>query len=234
MNWRIWSQIEALLLEFKVVPLLAVVPDNQDVKLRVGPPHAQFWDEVRKWQSRGWTIGLHGYQHVYVTRQAGIVGISPRSEFAGLPAEEQETKLDQAMAVFRRERVEPTVWVAPSHSFDQATLSALKRIGIAIISDGFALAPHLDSHGQFWIPQQLWKFRWRPFGLWTVCCHHNSWTEDDLGRFRAGVQSYREALTDLPAMMQTYHRRSKRATDTIYAAIHKAALFLRRQTRPTS
>src|SRR6478672_6653645 len=83
MNWQVWAEIETILLESRVSPILAVVPDNRDTALMVGPPRSDFWVEVRRWQQRGWTIGMHGYQHTYVTEEAGIVGIWPRSEFAG-------------------------------------------------------------------------------------------------------------------------------------------------------
>ncbi len=33
MNWDMWSRIESVLLEHKISPLLAVVPDNQDRKV---------------------------------------------------------------------------------------------------------------------------------------------------------------------------------------------------------
>src|SRR5260370_42375028 len=50
----------------RLKPILAVVPDNQDPMLKVDAPVADFWDRVRQWQARGWTIALHGYQHRYV------------------------------------------------------------------------------------------------------------------------------------------------------------------------
>ena len=36
------------------------------------------------------------------------------------------------------------------------------------ISDGFYLSAHRDAHEMLWIPQQMWSFQFRPFGLWTV------------------------------------------------------------------
>ena len=38
MNWRIWAEIEAILLEKKVKPILDVVPDNQDPHLIMDHP----------------------------------------------------------------------------------------------------------------------------------------------------------------------------------------------------
>ncbi len=188
-----------------------------------------FWEQVRKWQARGWTIGLHGYQHAYITRDRGIVGIQRRSEFAGLSAKVQEEKLRKAVEIFNHEGIVPEVWIAPGHSFDWNTLDALKKVGISAISDGFALAPHIDSPGMFWIPQQLWKFRWRPFGVWTVCCHHNAWTEPDISQFRLAIGKYRREITDFSAVTSAYRHRKRGPMDSLYAKAHFTMLSLRRQ-----
>lgn len=231
MNWDIWTRIESVLLEFELTPVLAVVPDNQDPVLKVNSPRETFWEEVRKWQARRWTIGLHGHQHVYLTSDSGVVGIAPHSEFAGLPGDEQKAKLGKAVEIFRREGVTPDVWVAPAHSFDQATILALKAVGVPVISDGFALAPHQDSTGLLWVPQQLWKFRWRPFGVWTVCYHLNRWTDEDVATFRADVKHYREGIRSLPSLLHAYSGRRRQFFDDAYALAHSSALVLKRRMR---
>ena len=228
MNWRVWAEIESILVEQQIIPLLAVVPDNRDQKLAVAPAHSAFWEQVRKWQARGWTIGLHGYQHIYMTKNPGIVGIQRRSEFAGLPAKVQEDKLRNAAEIFRREGIEARAWIAPGHSFDWNTVEALKKVGITVISDGFALAPH-DLGGAFWVPQQLWRFRWRPFGLWTVCCHHNSWSGRDVSQFRQAVKRYRDQITNLSAVTSVYRNRKHGPMDSLYATVHSTVLLLRTQ-----
>lgn len=234
MNWKRWKEIEEVLCRLEISPILAVIPDNQDRTLMAAAAIDGFWSEVRKWQARGWTIGLHGYQHLYVTREAGIVGIAKKSEFAGLSEQEQEDKLQRAIGIFRNEGVTPEVWVAPSHSFDRATIAVLKRIGIRTISDGLAVSPHVDADGMLWIPQQLWKFRRRPFGVWTVCFHLNSWTTEDMDRFRDDVRQYGPAITDMPAVVNSCKQNGNRALDAIYAAAHSTALSIRRQMRPSS
>src|SRR5215471_9078010 len=85
MNWAVWPAIEAILVQNGVKPLLAVIPDNHDHLLNSCAAGKNFWNQVRSWRDRGWSIGLHGYQHRYVTRDSGIMGINRSSEFAGLP-----------------------------------------------------------------------------------------------------------------------------------------------------
>ena len=231
MNWSAWRRVEEILARFEVKPILAVIPDNQDEKLRVCGSNKAFWDEVRGWQARGWTIGLHGYQHLYRTRNEGLVGINKYSEFSGLCYTEQRSKLRQALDIFKRERVVPDIWVAPAHSFDRTTLQVLCDLGIRRVSDGFSLYPHLDSCGMVWIPQQLWRFRKMPFGLWTVCIHVNNWTGEDIARFGLNVQDFAGGLTDCPSVVAAYRDRRSNALDSIFSHAYRASVKGRRWLR---
>ncbi len=194
MNWTIWDSIEKILIDANVSPIVAIVPENRDKKLKVDFSRTDFWERVRLWKSLGWTIGLHGYQHLYSTSNAGLLCLNHYSEFAGLSREEQKTKFCRAFEIFEREGIKPEVWVAPAHSFDSITITVLKELQIHYISDGYSLFPYLDSQGLLWIPQQLWKFRYVPFGTWTVCYHHNLWRMVDLDKFRKDIERFRESL----------------------------------------
>src|SRR6516225_7570373 len=155
MNWRVWSKIEAALLDHKVNPILAVVPDNQDPELQFEAPVTDFWDRVRQWQARGWTIGLHGYQHRYIGERPGLVTLRKKTEFAGVPAAEQEDKLRRGMEIFSREGITPRVWIAPSNSFDATTVSLLPSFSIHVICDGYFRFPFRWPQQMTWVPQQL-------------------------------------------------------------------------------
>src|SRR5437016_5571738 len=142
MNWRVWAEIETVLVQRRFKPLLAVVPDNRDPGLQVDPPAGDFWDRVRAWQDRGWTIALHGFQHRYVTRNAGMVAVRKKSEFAGLQADVQREKLRRGVEIFERERITSRVWVAPGNSFDAATVALLPEFDIRVISAGYFRHPY--------------------------------------------------------------------------------------------
>src|SRR5436190_22452251 len=75
MNWDIWSEIEATMVRLRIKPILAVVPDNRDPVLQVAPPVSDFWQRVRNWQDLGWTMALHGYQHLYTAKDSGLVAL---------------------------------------------------------------------------------------------------------------------------------------------------------------
>ncbi|HEY2748348.1 MAG TPA: DUF2334 domain-containing protein [Polyangia bacterium] len=233
MNWQVWREIEKILADHDVKPMLAVVPSNEDPTLDVAPKEPRFWEEVRQWQARGWTIGLHGYQHRYVTREKGLIGINARSEFAGLPAAEQADKLRRAVEIFAAEKVRPDVWIAPGHSFDEITVAALHELGVGAISDGFFLSAHRDARGMLWVPQQIWGFRYRPFGLWTVCYHHNDWSAGDVRRFAAAVAAYRARITSFAEIAGAPHIRKRSWTDTIVSTLLLGTMNAKRRIKGT-
>ena len=207
MNWDLWNEVEAILHQHSVCPLLAVVPDNQDPELKVFPAAPNFWERVRGWQARGWAIALHGFQHQFVTTDAGIVGLNRFSEFAGLPKQIQQEKLQQALAIFQREKIVPAAWSAPAHSFDQVTLNCLTEAGIRIVSDGLILYPQTDRQGLFWVPQQLSDFRSFPCGVYTICFHLNHWDRARLHAFEQQIISYQNRITSLHSIIESYSRR---------------------------
>jgi hypothetical protein len=197
MNWKVWTEIEAALVERNLKPILAVVPDNQDQALRVDPPAEDFWDRVRAWQARGWSIALHGHQHRYVTCHPGMVTGKKKSEFAGVPAAQQEEKLRRGVQILRHHRIKSHLWIAPSNSFDASTVSLLPRFDISMICDGYFRFPFVCREGLFWVPQQLFGFRPAPAGVWTVCYHHNQWTSADLRKFREDLDTYGPEISSL-------------------------------------
>ncbi|WLT30170.1 DUF2334 domain-containing protein [Geothrix sp. PMB-07] len=204
MNWKAWEAIEAHLLRYSVRPILAVVPDNRDPKLMVDAPNPAFWDRVRTWQARGYTIALHGFQHVYVNKNPGMIGVTAQSEFAGLSYQEQERKLSSGLAIFAEQGVRADAWVAPSHSFDACTVEILGKLGVSVISDGLGSRPFTDAAGMTWIPQQLWSFQAKSSGVWTVCNHHNSWTDERVEWFGDMLALYSDRITDLPSVVKAF------------------------------
>ena len=169
-----WASLENVLDRYSVKPIVAVVPDNRDPSLAVSARDASFWDKVRAWAAKGWTIAMHGHTHAMApTDSPLLVPFYQRSEFAGLTLEQQSRKIRAAWELFAANSVVPTVWVAPAHSFDAVTLEALRNeTPIRVVSDGIAFNTYCE-HGFQWIPQQLWGLAPHSWGLWTVCLHPN-------------------------------------------------------------
>jgi len=201
MRLKTWSQIEACLVEYSIRPLLAVVPDNRDPVLSVDPPVPDFWARVRKWQERGWTIAMHGYQHLYVSPNGGLVTVRKKSEFASLPTQEQARKLRFATGIFAREGIRSRVWIAPGNAFDEVTVSLLPQFGFDIISAGWSWRPFIGPHRVLWLPCQLSELRVAPRGVWTVCYHPNSWTDKDVSNFRTSLGRFRDRICSLQEVL---------------------------------
>lgn len=229
MNWSTWDRVETILDRHGVKPILAVVPDNRDPKLTIDPPNPDFWPRVREWQRRGWTIAVHGYQHDYATRDAGIVGLNPYSEFAGLSYNEQREKIAKALAIFAAENVTADAWIAPAHSFDETTVRVLLEHDVRIISDGFYLRP-VKKLGAVWVPQQLWRFRRAPAGVWTVCCHSNEFSDRAIDRLDRELGRFRDAIVSLPDVL----REDIRPESLLDVAFSRLWLAMIRQRRRTS
>jgi len=229
MDWGAWDRIESILQHFGVCPLLAVVPDNRDPSLAVNPPNPEFWSRVRQWHARGWTIGMHGHRHEYVSRDPGILGLNLFSEFAGLAYDEQLRKLASSLAIFRHHGVKPQVWIAPGHSFDCNTIKALASVGIHAISDGYALWPYCDAGGTFWLPQQLWRFRTMPAGVWTVCFHINGWSKAQTEMFEESLAMFRSQVVDFNNMRAEYGTRSCSLFDRAFNVGFRLMLQWRRR-----
>ena len=64
MEYERWQRCLPLIEEFRLRPILAVIPDNQDKGLNLSPPDPHFWPQMRAMEEAGATIALHGYSHI--------------------------------------------------------------------------------------------------------------------------------------------------------------------------
>lgn len=229
MKWTVWNRIEKILRAQQVRPILSVIPDNKDSRLEFERANPKFWERVRQWQSWGWTIGLHGYQHRYTSDLPGIVGIKDASEFAGISLREQCSRLRSAANIFRGQGVEPRVWVAPGHSFDTITITLLSEVGISCVSDGLFLAPRLDRNGVLWIPQQLWRFRRLPFGVWTVCFHHNCWSASQFDDFASAMAAFRPSIVGVEEIAEAYLSARRESVDGLVPKLFRYVVLRKKR-----
>ena len=180
-----WARIESILDRKNIKPIVAVIPNNQDDNLKINKEDKYFWNSVRNWQQKGWEIALHGYSHEYhkIKKSKQIIPLHNRSEFASLSIKSQEKKISEGIKIFNQKKIDPQIWVAPSHSFDNKTIIAIKnKSKIKLISDGLNLYPFSDS-GMIYIPQQLWSLKKYPIGIWTVCLHPNNMSMLEINKF---------------------------------------------------
>ena len=169
-----WQKIEDILDRYKIRPMVGVIPNNEDPQTSPYPVDGSFWNKVNKWEAKGWTIALHGYDHCYISED-GLKGLNPlwaRSEFAGVSLEKQKEKIREGVKIFRSHGIDPKYFFAPSHTFDKNTLLALKEeSNIRIISDTIATRPYKE--GDFVFLPQLGGHctEMKLYGIWTFCLH---------------------------------------------------------------
>ena len=195
MNWQKFERIKNLFFEYGVKPIIAVIPDNQDAKMRINPPNPDFWKEIKKLENRGWIIEMHGYQHKYTQENGGILKIHTKSEFAGLPCQKQCDKIKKGKEILKNNGIKTDIFIAPGHSFDKNTLRALKENGFNAISDGIALYP-FEKYDILWIPQIAWQPRKFKYGIITFCLHPNTMQENDFENLENFVKRNLTAITN--------------------------------------
>ena len=179
MNDKNWLRMEELLDKYSIKPIVGVIPNNKDEKLIIFGKADDFWGRVLRWQEKGWTIALHGYNHVYETMDGGLNPVNKRSEFAGLSLDIQKEKIRKGYEILRLHGINPEIFYAPSHTFDLNTMQALREeTDIRIISDTVANDVYRENEFYF-IPQQSGFARKLPFKLSTFCYHPNKLRNED-------------------------------------------------------
>ena len=175
-----WQRMENILDKYGVKPLVGVIPDNADPETMIEPEDPGFWDKALKWRDRGWSIALHGYNHVCTTKTGGLNPVHKRSEFAGLTYGEQKEKIFKGYTILKKHGLEVEWFFAPSHTFDKNTLKAIKECtSICYISDMIATKPYLYE-GITFAPCQMGRLREMSIkGYWCACYHPNIMKDEE-------------------------------------------------------
>lgn len=223
-----WSRIEAILDKYCIKPLVGIIPHCEDKELKRYSYDAFFWPLTEEWINKGWAIALHGYNHVYITTEGGINPVNNRSEFAGLDKKLQSDKIRKGIEILTYHGIKPIAFFAPSHTFDNNTLSAIKEYSdIRIISDCVASQPFFEE-GFYFLPQQTGKPRKLPFRFITICLHPNIMSNSDFLEFENFLQTKSNSCVDLNNFKLTYRKRS------MYDNFSQKIYFLLRKMRKIS
>ena len=191
MDWGKFLRFKDILDKHGIKPLIGVVPDNRDFKLALNPVRADFWSYVKELQDSGWTVAMHGLNHLYTTKEAGLFPIGGKSEFAGLPYEKQEEMVRAGKQILQDKGISTDIFMAPSHSFDSNTLKALKKNGFTTITDGFGTEP-FKSHGMVFYPISVKRsdsLKDERDGLVTFVYHANTMDEKDFAKLAELLQT---------------------------------------------
>lgn len=204
MDSKKWQRMEDILDKYGVKPLVGIIPSNADTQTMKEKEDPNFWNKAHTWEQKGWTIALHGFDHVCISTD-GMKGLNPfwkRSEFAGVALQEQKDKIRKGYDVLKSHGFVPNYFFAPSHTFDENTLKALKQeTDIRIISDtigrnpykkgDFIFVPQISGH----CSQMLMN------GIYTFCFHPNVMNDKSFASLDAFLSIHHEdfwGFGDLP------------------------------------
>lgn len=175
MNWEQWRKAKKLMDNAGVTALIGVIPDCKDPDLQIDPPKEDFWCYIQELQTHGYTIAMHGYQHVFDIQASGIVTPKKHSEFAGHPYEVQYEKIKKGKEILLSHGIETDVFFAPAHSYDDNTLKVLAANGFKYISDGKSEKPYLRN-GIICIPARSGGVpKIKSSGYFTAIMHAHEW-----------------------------------------------------------
>lgn len=178
--------------ENRITTILGVVPDNQDPVLNVDTPDDSFWRKIKELESDGFIIAQHGYQHIYSTKDSGLLGINPFSEFAGETYPVQHERLLKGKNILEGKGIHASMFMAPGHTFDKNTLKALKELGFKYITDGYSEKPY-SYMGLSFIPCRTDK-PYIPKNIDTICLHINSMSDSELQSLAGYISSHRDVF----------------------------------------
>jgi hypothetical protein len=201
MDRRKFERFEALFSDFDVRPLLGIVPNNCDPGLVVDESYPDFWERMRALASRGWTIAQHGYEHRYVTKSGGLLGLHNESEFATLIYDDQLTKLLAGKRALIEQGLGTDIFMAPGHSYDLRTLDALVEAGFTTVTDGYAPFIYRWRSLKF-IPCQVGSPRKLPVLVQTICIHANEATDEIFRKFERFIRKERREIVDFRDLLR--------------------------------
>ena len=186
MNWDNFLKFKEITDRFGIKLLLGVVPENMDDMLNIEgttAPYGEegdFWAYIKSLQDAGDVIAMHGVNHIYTTAKGGIFPLNNFSEFAGLPYEEQYELLSYGVDIFNNREITTDIFMAPGHSYDKNTLSALHALGFTKVTDGFGASPYLYGNMTFYPISFIRRFTMqKKDGYSTLVYHTNNMKKED-------------------------------------------------------
>lgn len=197
MDWAKFGRARAIFEKYNIKPLIGVVPENKDSTLDYSTGEADvpdFWATIHELVAAGWSVAQHGTYHVYETEDAGLLGINPFSEFAGLDYEKQYEKLKAGRDILLAHGIHTDIFMAPGHTYDRDTIKALKELGFTTITDGLYTECY-DLDGIVCVPCRL--AAWDKIqGLDTMCLHTNLMDEEDMDELERFVAAHKDEIIE--------------------------------------
>lgn len=193
MDWKSFEAFTEMFARYGIWPLLGIVPDNEDPKLKVETPDPCFAEKMKELQKQGYVLAMHGCHHLYSTKKGGVFPLNSQSEFAGVSKEKQRRLLEDGKTALERLGIHTDIFMAPGHTLDRTTVALLRELGFVHITDGFGRRPYRRD-GMIWLPISFLRrfcFSDRE-GITTLVIHANHSTEQELQNYEAMFAANRD------------------------------------------
>lgn len=87
-------------------------------------------------RDNGWELAQHGFTHEDIGEGRGGRLYDDRSEFCGVPLDEQRRRIEAGRDILQSRGIEPTTFIPPWHEYDRNTAHALVDLGFNCINEG--------------------------------------------------------------------------------------------------
>lgn len=187
-----------LLDKYNVKPLIGVIPNCIDPDLQIGDKCDDFWEFVTSLRDKGYTIAMHGYEHVFCSPHRGIVTKRVGSEFAGLSLQQQIAKIGQGKTILHNHGIDTDIFFAPAHSYDRNTIKALSTCGFKYMSDGKSCRAYILDGIKLLPCRSAGAAKIRGGGYYTSVFHAHEWARPekayDYDNFEKTLSNYSQCI----------------------------------------
>ena len=202
MNYDKFNKVKSILDAAGLKPLIGVVPYNRDETLRYEKAHEDFPQLLQTLVREGWQVALHGYHHLYTTKEGGIFPLNHFSEFAGVDYDKQYMMIREGLEQLRNWEIDTKMFMAPGHSFDKNTLKAMKANNIVKITDGFGDKPYIRDGVTFYpISKKRSECISDKEGYSTYVIHADTMTDSDMEQFEKLISGNRDRFISYSSYM---------------------------------
>ena len=213
-----WLRIHQMCRNNGIKPIVAIIPQNQFEKSLIYPEDPEYCTTITEWIQEGWTPALHGCHHVLHSSRGGLNPVNNRSEFVDVPLAEQRELIRGGMATLNEMGINPRIFVAPAHTFDRNTLTAIQEeSGIDIISDTIATDIYYEN-GFYYIPQQSGSVRVLRFPVVTFCYHPNTMTQSSFDKLESFLKQHQGEFGSFDQL--SFIKRKRSFIDRILSALY--------------
>lgn len=195
---RGWSKTFEMLENLGVRATIAVIPIYKGEILSDGAV-----ETLKELERKGWEIAQHGYTHDQLTNSGGILGTWNKSEFAGVPYEEQHKRILEGKKILESFGFQINTFVPPWHTFDENTIKVLEELEFTVLNDGHFFLPKKVGNILMIPTHKIWHEFIR-FGVVTLVLHPNEATNENLKRWRNWIEGMEDCVMTCKEIYQTF------------------------------